>query len=691
MHKQSLFFLLLTGFLLLFPQEGRADYFMVKPTNDAQVFYSGDHQVQFTGKKAKHPFRVKLIDDQGKPQKGIMVHFKIIDTPPGAQMSCLNDTIVRTDSSGLAQTYFRFGTEPGDYLVMASCNNQGVQGELIYKVRAKPAHWMLLLVIGLVGGLSLFLFGMHMMSEGLQKSAGHQMRSVLKKISTNRFVATGIGAFVTMVIQSSSATIVMLISFVQSRLMKFSNSVAIILGASIGTTITAQIIAFKITDYALLFVALGFGIHFFSKKVALKYIGQGILGFGVLFYGMYLMSESMVPLRTHEPFLHLLATLENPLKGMLVGALLTALIQSSSAFIGILIALAMQGLVSMASVVPLIIGANVGTVITAFLASIGASSEARKVAVAEGLMKLTGVLVVIWWIDDYTGLIKYLSTSFMSDSASVADASLPRMIANAHTLFNLIIAVIILPLIKPFIRLIDWMMPSGDKLKKSQAGEVRYLDDHLLQTPALALSLAKAESVEMAGRVQEMLQLSWLVLYERKAEYLDEIYNKEQQVDELAKAIQKYLVELTRAENTDKRVKETFQILYAVKEWEQIGDVVSTNITGILRKWLQQPLDFSEKGQQELADLYAKTQEQLARATKLFDSFSLEDAKFIKKKNKEYRKYFKASEEKHFERLANKVPESISTTNVHLELTGLLHAVMRHATHIARYVADNEK
>jgi len=254
------------------------------------------------------------------------------------------------------------------------------------------------LIMTLAGGLAFFLYGMEKMSEGMKKSAGDRMRNILSALTNNRVVGMFVGAFVTMVIQSSSATTVMLVSFVQAQLMTFVQSLGVILGADIGTTVTAQLVAFKLTDYALIMIAVGFALTMFSKKDSTKYMGEAILGFGILFFGMKLMSDAMRPLRTFQPFIDLLKGLENPALGLLVGTLFTALVQSSSAFTGIVIVLAQQGLLTLDAGIPLVMGANIGTCITAGLASIGTSREAKRVAIAHVMFKVGGVLLFIFWM-----------------------------------------------------------------------------------------------------------------------------------------------------------------------------------------------------------------------------------------------------------------------------------------------------
>ena len=285
-------------------------------------------------------------------------------------------------------------------------------GKALYAASSSQDISWMMLIFGLFGGLALFLFGMELMSEGMKKTAGNQMRTILGALTRNRVIALFCGAFVTMVIQSSSATTVMLVSFVQAGLMTFAQSMGVILGADIGTTITAQMIAFKLTDYALLMIAIGFIVRMLGKTDNVKNIGEAILGFGVLFFGMKMMSDAMKPLRTYAEFINLLKGLENPILGILVGAAFTALVQSSSAFTGVIIVLAQQNLITLDAGIPMVFGANIGTCVTAGLASIGTSRDAKRVALAHVLFKIAGVFLFIFWIPYFADLIRMLAQQF---------------------------------------------------------------------------------------------------------------------------------------------------------------------------------------------------------------------------------------------------------------------------------------
>ncbi|MCP4630886.1 MAG: Na/Pi cotransporter family protein, partial [bacterium] len=275
---------------------------------------------------------------------------------------------------------------------------------------SKEISWFFL-VVGLLGGLSLFLYGMDKMSDALKNVAGEKMKDILSVLSNNRIMGLITGAIVTAVIQSSSVTTVMLVGFVTAGLMSLSQTIGVILGADIGTTITAQIVAFKVTKYALLLVAIGFAMLFTSKKEKIQQYGYMTMGLGMIFFGMGVMSDAMEPLRTYQPFIDLMANMSNPILGILVAAVFTALVQSSSASMGVVIVLAMQGLITLEAGIALALGANIGTCVTAGLASLGKPREAVRVAVCHVLFKIIGVLIMLPLIGPFAKFIVTISPS----------------------------------------------------------------------------------------------------------------------------------------------------------------------------------------------------------------------------------------------------------------------------------------
>ena len=344
-----------------------------------------------------------------------------------------------------------------------------------------------LLLTGLLGGMGMFLYGMEMMSDGMKMTAGNSMRVILEKLTSNKFLAVFVGAFVTMVIQSSSATTVMLVSFVNSGLLNFTQALGVILGSNIGSTVTAQIVAFKVTDYALLLIAVGAMMSLFSKKETVKNLGFVILGFGLLFYGMKVMSDTMKPLRTDPTFNSILTSFENPFLGIMAGAIFTALVQSSSATTGIVITLASGGSITLEAGIPLIFGANIGTCVTALLAGLNASRDAKRVAIGHVIFNLLGVLLFCFWIPTFSEIISQTSNN------------IPRQIANAHTIFNILATVIFIPFTGLIAKTIINYFPDKTKERDIEKPALLHLDEKFLNQPEAAINNAQAEISGVVG------------------------------------------------------------------------------------------------------------------------------------------------------------------------------------------------
>ena len=420
------------------------------------------------------------------------------------------------------------------------------------------------------------------------------MRTLLSTVTNNRLIAVAVGTFVTMIIQSSSATTVLLVSFVQAQLMTFAQSIGVILGTGIGTTITAQLIAFKLTDYALIVIGLGFGMMFLFKSKKLKNIGEAVLGFGLLFFGMWVMSNAMEPLRTYEPFINLLLELENPLLGIIVGAAFTAIIQSSSAFTGIIIVLGSQGLITLDAAIPLILGTNIGTTITAALASIHTKREAKRVALAHTLFRVFGVILFVWWIPYFAEFIRSISPTGeggLTGTALLADV-VPRQIANAHTIFHVALTLIVLPFTTQAAKFIYKLLPDKAELEEEGEFKTKYLEDSLVSTPTLALSLAKAETIHMANNVKEMVEKIIQPFFKYDEDVLEDIQNTEAEVNFLNVHINKYLMKISQESLAEERTDEIFQIMHSVTELEHIGDIVEKRLIPLAEKKMNLNVEF---------------------------------------------------------------------------------------------------
>ena len=654
------------------------------------VHYSGDKQQGKTGKILEKPIRVRVLDNSGKPAGNIQLVLEPLSSPSGASQLIINPVSVLTDSAGMASANIRLGDAKGEYSMLVRIKDSADSSYLIYRFTALASNWVMLMVFGLLGGLGLFLLGMNMMSQGMMKSAGDKMRSILGSLTRNRIIALGLGTFVTMVIQSSSATTVMLISFVNSGLMKFGQTLGIILGADIGTTITAQLIAFKLTDYSLLMIALGFAIHTFPKREKVRYVGEAIMGFGILFFGMFIMSESMYPLRTYEPFIDFIVHLEYPLAGILAGALFTALIQSSSAFIGIMIVLGAQGLLSLEASVPLLLGANIGTAVTALLASLNTNREAKKVALAHTLFKITGVLLIVWWIPDFIKLVRMISPT--GEDINQMDAiakELPRQIANAHTIFNVLITTVTLPFLNIFARLIEKVFP--DIPQKKNIPEIQYLKDDPNVPPSLALSLAKQEVCRMANIVTEMVTSFIEPFVSKHKPDIKWMKEKEDEVDFLRDNITSYILKTATGSSKKERIHEAFEMLYTIKEFEQIADIVTSCYLGKAQKWFESDFEFSDEGKTELTVYHLQVLKQISRAVETFKEYNLEKARLMKEKHNKYRQVVINMQRNHYNRLADMMESSLRTSKTHLELMTLLATIYSHATNVARIILQDQE
>lgn len=565
----------------------------------------------------------------------------------------------------------------------------------VWGSNSDPISWTLLLMT-LLGGLSFFLYGMKKMSEGMKKAAGNRMRSILSALTNNRVIGLFVGAFVTTVIQSSSATTVMLVSFVQAGLMRFAQTLGVILGADIGATITAQLIASKLTDYALLMIAVGFGFTMFGKKDTQKHLGEIILGFGILFFGMKLMSDAMIPLQTYQPFIDVLKSFENPVFGLLVGTIFTALIQSSGAFTGIVIVLAQQGVLSLEAGIPLIFGANIGTCITAGLASIGTSREAKRVALAHVLFKIGGVVLFIFWIPAFADIIRWISPAAEGSGMGTLTGATPRQIANAHTLFNVSLAFLFLPFTPLFMKYIYKILPQKAEEKVLKPA-TWHIDESAILTPTLAINLARTEIsriVKIIGRMLEAVIHPFIEkesrqdLYYSQLSLVEGIKMREEKIDFLEEKVSHFLIKITRQELSDNDANEAFAMMSVAKDLESIGDIIDKTIIPLIAKKQALSEDFSEQGKEEIIAFHIKVSKQISRINEAISTFDIEKASNVMAKEAKYTTLESEYRIKHLKRVREELTESVSTHEIHMELMDLLKQINVYTASIAKTIVE---
>lgn len=458
-----------------------------------------------------------------------------------------------------------------------------------------------MMTVELLGGLAIFLFGMMQMEEGLKAVAGERMKGILARLTVNRFMGVGTGALVTAVIQSSSVTTVLVVGFISAGLMSLSQSVGVIMGANIGTTITAQIVAFKITKAALGMIAVGFAMLFTARNDHTKHYGVMLMGLGMVFFGMHVMSEAMEPLRTYEPFLTLMKTMDNPLVGVLIALVFTAIIQSSSASTGIVIVMASQGFISLQAGIALAFGANIGTCATALLAVIGKPREAVRAAVVHLLFNVCGVLIWLPFIGFIADLVTAISPTYpdLGGTARLA-AETPRQIANAHTFFNVANTLIFIWFTTQIARFVEWLIPDKPLAEEAVIVRPRFLQEELLSTPSLALDQVRMEVMHMGETVNAMLQGIMPAIIKGDTRGLEEIRRMDDKVDILHAGIIDYLGKISKQPLSEEQGRELMQLMEAVSNLENIGDIVETNLVVLGHDRVRDKIEVSEATQQVL-------------------------------------------------------------------------------------------
>lgn len=458
----------------------------------------------------------------------------------------------------------------------------------------------------LLGGLALFLYGLDKLAAALKAVVGEKMQPLLASVTRNRWMGALTGAGVTAVINSSTVTTVLVVSLISAEVMTLTQAIPIIFGANIGSTFTAQIIAFKFTAIGLPMVAGGFAAILLGRQEVVRHWGALVMGLGLVLFGMSMMGDAMAPLRAYPPFLDLMVSLTNPLLGILAGALLTALIQSSAATTGIVIVLASQGLISLEAGIAVAFGANVGTCGTALLAAIGKPREAVRAALVHVLFNLIGV--ILW-----AAFIPYLADLVVAVSPAAPDlegtarlaAEVPRQVANAHTLFNVINTILFIGFVDTMARLVVWLVPDRP-VELPPAAQPQFLSKELISTPSLALDAVQRELAHLGALVDGMMAAIMPATLKGTASELRAIAAMDADVDALHAAIVDYMRQVGRLTLTQAQSKRFVRLMEAANVLEQVGDIIETDLvqTGLRRA--EGGVQVSAPTQQLLLDLHER-------------------------------------------------------------------------------------
>jgi phosphate:Na+ symporter len=509
-----------------------------------------------------------------------------------------------------------------------------------------------LVLFSLLGGTALLLYGVRLVGEGLQRAAGTRLRHVLSTLTGNRFKALAVGAGVTAVLQSSSATTVMLVSFASAGLLSLRQTIGVILGADVGTTVTVQLLAFDLLAVSPLVVFVGW-LMWTVGRGTLRYVGQAVLGFGFLFLGMKLVSDGTAPLASNLLFRDLLAALTGqPLILFLVAAVFTALVRSSAAVIGLALSLAASGLMPLSGAIPIIFGANIGTAATALFAAIGQNAEALRVAAAHAAFKIVGVILFVPFAGLFTDLVARTAPD------------VPRQIANAHTLFNVILAAVFLPFTNIAADLFTRLVP--DRATTS-TGAI-YLNAQTIDTPAVALGQALRETLRMGDVVLQSLRDSLTVLERDDERLMRDVISRDDVIDTLEEDIKQFLIGVGQQSLTEEQAERETALIFVIANLEEIGDVIEKNFMELAAKKISGHHVFSQQGWSEIRQLYAKVVENLELAMSALASQDATIAEKIIRHKSVVNVLERQLRQTHIRRLHEGLRETIDTSSIHLDL-----------------------
>ena len=510
------------------------------------------------------------------------------------------------------------------------------------------------MVITLLGGLALFIYGMNLMSDGLQKAAGEKMQKVLALLTKNPILGVLAGTVCTAVLQSSSATTVMVLGFVSAGLMKLPQAISIILGANIGTTITAQLIAFQIGDYAWLFVAIGFILYFFIKKEIITNIGQTTFAFGMLFVGINIMGEAMKPLASSPFFIDLMMQVQDiPILGVLLGTGMTVLVQSSSATIAVLQNLAstaaadgVSSIIGLTGALPILFGDNIGTTITALLASIGGTINAKRTAAAHIIFNITGTFIFIWFIPLYADFIQ-----FISPKGAEVDV-IARQIANAHMCFNLFNTLLWLPFIGILVKIVTKIVPGKDTDRLPS--EPVYLDYNVLERPFAAIHLAMKELSRLAGFASQMLVAAKKAFLGNSINEVKNVLELEKSVNELQKKIVSYMASISSTDTvTEKQAAQLSGLMHVAADIEHVGDYCE-NIAVFAEEKTKNKYEFSDAACAEIYECFDHAARMLRDSIEALETGDYRVAKAVKEQEEQLNHIEVLLRKQHMKRISEK-------------------------------------
>ena len=531
------------------------------------------------------------------------------------------------------------------------------------------------IIIGIMGGLGLFLYGMNLMGESLEKAAGSKLKKIIELLTSNIFMAVLVGALVTAVIQSSSATTVMVVGFVNAGIMTLPQAVGVIMGANIGTTITAQLVSFDLNGLAPVALGIGIILYLFGGKDKTKHLAEVLIGFGILFTGMDFMKDAVKPLVDYSGFTNALLTFgKYPILGLLLGFGITAIIQSSSASMGMLVVLASQGLIPLSAALPILYGQNIGTCVTSLLSSIGASINARRAAIIHLIFNILGTII----------FLLFLNSIVVKAVTYVDPSNVARQIANVHTIFNIVSTLILLPFNKIIIKLATRLVPEHESDDDDDAKVIKFIDDRMIETPSIALINVQKETLRMGRKSKESLESAMMGIMDRSDKEIENALKKEKIINQLQKTIHNYLLKLSKAPLNDDSREIIDALFNTVNDIERIGDHAE-NIAELAQSAIEGDVEFSELGKTELNEMYNKVISTYSYSLEAMQTGNVDLACKVIKMEEQVDIMEKSCRLNHMRRLNNNLC-SIDNGIIYLEILTNLERVSDHAVNIAQQV-----
>jgi len=664
---------------------------LVKPFPAEGENLSGDNQVAIVGTRLSRPLIVQVLDGREHPAEGVPVHYLVIGESgelASETTSAIPETSppspLTTGPDGYAVLEGVWVDAEGAYKAVFYLNadNPDAGSRLTYRFEGRSPSWFNWMVVGLAGGLALFLLGAKLTGEGLGRLAGARVRETMARLDTHPVAGVGVGAAMTFLTQSSSASTTMFASFASANTLKTRQALPLIYGSAIGTTITVQLLAFDVYRYALLAVVAGVGIQLLVKRShRMVAVGQSLLGFGLIFHGMHVMVMAVDPLRRLPWLSHALFAIKDyPGWALVISMAFTACVHSSAAVLGLVLALASQGLITPVGAVPLIFGANIGTTATALVASMGLSREARRVAIAHLLFKVLGVAIFL----PLMGVLAWAGTGvaafFQGAAQPLTGGEVARAIANIHTLFNVAIAVIALPFSSQLEILVRKIIPpKGDEGE----GKLKYLDLPVLTSPVLVYGAALREISRMGRFVEEQTKAAHDALFVGDESRIDYIHRRDDKVDNLQRNITRYLTEMMRRSESPDETNRLLGLVQVVNDIENIGDLFDKNIAALAQKMILNGIRFAPDNEKDLKEFYLRVAADLSTLFVALSTGDRETARSVRSHRVPLAEFSQKLLIKHLTGLQAAGAANLEASSVFVDLINYLQGIEFHIYRIA--------